>query len=457
MITVGMISLGCAKNLVDSEVMLGLLAQAGFRITPRRDEADVLVVNTCGFIREAKEEAIEAILEAAREKESGRCRALVVAGCLAQRYREELKREIPEIDAVLGTGEVGRIADLVKQLLGRGANGGTGGAGGGTVNDEEEAPPGFLYGSGVPRIRSTPPYTAYLKIAEGCDNRCSYCVIPYLRGPYRSRPLEVVLEEAESLAAQGVKELILVAQDTTLYGMDLYGRPRLPELLARLAAVRDLRWIRVLYTYPARITGELAEVMAGEPKVCRYLDLPFQHGSDRILRAMNRRGSRDEAMRLVENLRARLPGLAIRTSFIVGFPGEEEGDFQQLLDFMEKARFDHAGVFLYSREEGTPAGYRSDQVPEKLKCSRYRRAMRVQRRISREINRSLVGSRMEVLVEEIRGRGLVGRGPRHAPGVDGVVYLTNGRAVPGDFVSARLTGATDYDLRGEVDVSQRQE
>lgn len=226
MITVGMISLGCAKNLVDSEVMLGLLAQAGFRITSRRDEADVLVVNTCGFIREAKEEAIEAILEAAREKESGRCRALVVAGCLAQRYREKLKREIPEIDAVLGTGEVGRIADLVKQLLGRGANGGTGGAGGGTVNDEEEAPPGFLYGSGVPRIRSTPPYTAYLKIAEGCDNRCSYCVIPYLRGPYRSRPLEVVLEEAESLAAQGVKELILVAQDTTWYGMDLYGRPR---------------------------------------------------------------------------------------------------------------------------------------------------------------------------------------------------------------------------------------
>jgi len=439
-IKVGLVSLGCPKNLVDSEIMLGLLKNAGFTVTKREQEADALIVNTCSFINDAKEESIKTILELARLKEEGSCRAILVAGCLAQRYPEELMAEMPEIDGLLGTGSIPEIAGAVKDalagkrvfLVGR---------------------PGFLHCADLPRLQSTPPYTAFLKIAEGCDNHCSYCVIPGIRGPFRSRPVDDVVNEASNLAAAGVKELVLVAQDTTRYGIDLYGKPMLSGLLKRLAGIDGPVWLRLLYTYPALISDELIELMASEKKVCRYLDLPLQHASNAVLARMNRRGSREETVRLVEKLRSSVPGITLRTSFITGFPGETEADFQELLDFMEEIEFDRVGIFTYSREENTAAAAMPDQVPEDVKAERRGRAMALQQKISLKRNRSKTGTVLPVLVEGRSKKPGVyfGRSEGDAPDIDGKVFIFSDFELnPGDFVRVLVNRAGEYDLTGEL-------
>jgi len=440
-VKVGLISLGCPKNLVDSETMLGLLKDAGFEITGREREADVLIVNTCSFIDDAKEESIKTILELARLKEEGKCRALLVTGCLAQRYPGELQAEMPEIDGLIGTGLLPGVPGVVRRVL----------AGEKVV---AVGAPGYLHSARLSRILATPGYTAYLKIAEGCDNRCSYCTIPAVRGPFRSREIDDLLAEAEELAGRGVKELILVAQDTTRYGKDLYGRPVLDGLLGRLAAVEGLVWLRLLYTYPTLLTDELIRLMAREKKICRYLDLPLQHAANPVLSRMNRRGGREEAARLVEKLRSEVPGITLRTSFIVGFPGETEEDFRELLDFMAQVRFDRVGVFAYSREEGTTAAEMSGQAPEAVKVERRERAMALQQEISLEKNRRKIGEEITVLVEEsgLKERGFyTGRSEGDAPEIDGRVYFKADRILnPGDFVKVSVKGARPYDLTGEL-------
>lgn len=454
-----LVTLGCAKNLVDSEHMVGLLREAGYAVEvagadeaaedPRealaRLEADVAVVNTCGFIDAAKEESVGVILDLARRKGAGRLGALVVTGCLAQRYADDLLRQIPEVDAVVGTGEFPRLVPVVGDALaGRRTR----------VVDE----PAYRYDAPLPRARLTPAHTAYVKIAEGCNHACAFCVIPSLRGRYRSRPVEAVAAEVEALAAAGVKEVNLVSQDSTFYGRDLAGRPLLPELLARLDAVPGVRWIRVLYNYPATFTPEIAAAMAGLGKVCPYVDLPLQHGSDRVLAAMGRGGGRAGLLERLEEIRAALPGAVLRSSFIVGFPGETAEDFRELLAFLKEAALDYAGFFTYSREEGTPAWGRRGQVAARVKESRRHRAMEVQRRVSLERNRARVGRVLEVLVEgEEPGEpgSFRGRWRGQAPEVDGVVlFSAHGRPAPGDLVPVRITWADAYDLRGEVEVGE---
>ncbi|HUW63798.1 MAG TPA: 30S ribosomal protein S12 methylthiotransferase RimO [Spirochaetia bacterium] len=435
--TVGLISLGCAKNLVDSEVVLGLLSQAGYEVTPSPDEADILIVNTCAFIEAARKESIQAILEAGGYKKGGKCRLLLVTGCLAQRYPQELLAEIPEIDGLAGTGAVPAIVGLVSRAL----------------NGERVVAvgaPGYTYSADLPRLQATQAHTAYLKIAEGCSNRCSFCVIPDLRGPSRSRPLDELLREAAQLQAKGVRELILVAQDTTLYGQDLDGRTRLPELLRALDGLA-IPWIRLLYAHPARITPTLMETMAGARHVLRYLDMPLQHADTEVLRRMRRGITGDEQMTLVENLRKSLPGLVLRTTFLVGFPGESESAFQTLLDFMTRARFERAGVFAYSREEGTAACTMSPQVPGPVKTERLRRAMQLQKDISRQFNETMVGQTIKVLMESRDRHGRwTGRSVADAPGVDGQVFLQQGPAmVAGELVDVLVKRAGDYDLWGE--------
>lgn len=445
-LSVGLVSLGCAKNLVDSEIMLGLLREAGYRITNEKEEADVLVVNTCGFIGPAKEESVDTIIELGELKEKGRCRALIVAGCLAQRYREELMREMPEIDAVIGTGDFTRIVETISQAL----------AGERQVCVGR---PVYQYSRDLPRVQATPGHTAYLKIAEGCDNACSYCVIPALRGPLRSRPLNDLVDEAASLAARGVKEIILIAQDTTAYGLDLYGEYRLAGLLRALSRIDVLRWVRVLYSYPSRFTDDLIEVVAREEKICKYLDIPLQHGSDEILKQMNREGDREQALALIRRLKDAIPDLVLRTSLIVGFPGETEAHFEELLDFIREIRFDHVGVFTYSQEEDTPAGARPDQVPEEVKQERFRRAMEVQQGIAFERRRRWVGRELEVLVEGadpdraasvvVSGCPYWGRTRGQAPGIDGATYLKGKDLKVGEIYRARVVGTEGYDLLGQ--------
>ncbi|SHI44884.1 30S ribosomal protein S12 methylthiotransferase RimO [Desulfofundulus thermosubterraneus] len=436
---VGMVSLGCAKNLVDTELMLGQLDAAGFIITPRPEEADVLIVNTCGFITPAKEESIDQILDLAQYKKSGRCRVLLVTGCLAQRYPRELLDEMPEIDGVLGAGMVNRVVDVVRRAL----------AGERVLAVGE---PGFDYDAGLPRIRTTGEHTAYVKIAEGCSNCCTYCAIPSIRGPYRSRTLESIRQEVEALAAGGVKEVILVAQDTTRYGLDLYGERKLAPLLRSLNGISGIRWIRVLYGHPDGITDELIDVFSSCDKICRYIDLPLQHASPAVLARMGRGGSASRLRELVHKLRRAIPGLTLRTTFMVGFPGEKEEDFQQLLDFMREMRFERAGVFKFCAEEGTPAAVMTGQVPEEVKEERYHRAMALQQQISLEHNRSMVGSLVSVLVEGKKGSHYFGRTEADAPEIDGRVYFTAGRVTPspGDFVLVKITLAREYDLMGEL-------
>jgi ribosomal protein S12 methylthiotransferase len=435
MILVGAISLGCAKNRVDTETMLGLLGAAGYGIAADPREADLLLVNTCAFITAAQRESVKTVLEAARYKQEGRLKTLLVTGCLPQRHGEALIREVPEIDALLGTGTVGEVVRVAKEAL------------------EGKKPvvigkPGFV-NAAEPRLLTTPSYTAYLKIAEGCSNRCTFCLIPTLRGSHRSRRPDHILAEAKSLAGRGVKELVLVAQDTTRWGMDLYGRADLPRLLRQLAQLEAVRWVRVMYANPTGITAELLAAVQEEDKICKYLDIPLQHVSPHLLRAMNRPVV--DARELVAKVRAAVPGITLRTTLMVGFPGETEADYAALEESVREIKFDHLGVFAYSREEGPAAAGFEKQVPWKLKRARATRLKRVAGELSITRNLGRAGREDLVLVEGKRGRFYYGRGECDAPEVDGGVYFTSVRPVePGDFVRVLVTGARDYDVVGEA-------
>jgi ribosomal protein S12 methylthiotransferase len=436
-----MISLGCPKNLVDSEVMLGILKARGW--TPSsRDEADVVIINTCSFIRDAKEESVEAILSAAADKEEGKCQRLVVTGCLPQRYGQELLQEMPEVDLFLGTGEFHRIADLLAQTTQ-----------GHLQQKQFIAWPDYLYDHRTPRLLSSSPGSTYLKIAEGCANHCSYCVIPRIRGKLRSRSISSVLQEAQRVASQGVKEINLIAQDITAYGQDRKDGSNLIQLVKGLAKVEGLSWIRLLYAHPAHITQELIHMIRDEEKVCKYLDLPIQHVDERILRTMNRMAWNKNIPALVSWIRKEIPEIILRTSLIVGFPGETDKSFRNLLEFVQETQFDRLGVFRYSREEGTPAAILKRQVPEAIKMQRYRQIMRTQKRISRQKQKALIGSRLPVLVEQPGKFPPVlweGRTQGQAPEADGITLLTKGKAHPGKIVEVRITDATHYDLYGEI-------
>ncbi len=431
-------TLGCPKNRVDSELMLGTLAEAGYRLVQDPAKAEVVVVNTCGFIESAKEESVDAIVELAELKRSGRCRKLVVTGCLVQRHAKELARELPEVDHFLGTGAYPEIARVVSDAQAKRL----------VVPD-----PDFVHSATSPRVNSLPSHTAYLKIAEGCDNACAFCIIPKLRGPQRSRPIDDVVAEAAALAAQGTLELSLVAQDLTAWGQDLRGRPRLHGLLRALAKVDGIRWIRLHYAYPRDVPDALVEAIADEPKIVKYLDMPLQHSSDRLLRAMKRGRSSQFLRDLLAKLRARVPGIALRTSLIVGLPGETEEDFEDLLAFVEDQRFERLGVFEFSPEEGTPAATMRRQVPDAVRRARFERIMELQQGISRAHQKALVGRRLEVLVEgraEETEHLLAGRHAQQAPEIDGITYVNDGVAYPGELVTVEVTDASDYDLVGRI-------
>ena len=440
-------TLGCPKNRVDSEVMLGTLTEAGYRLEQDPAKADIIVVNTCGFIESAKVESVEAIVELAQQKRTGRCKKLVVTGCLVQRHAEELAGELPEVDHFLGTGAYQEIARVVADAQAARL----------VVPD-----PDFVHSASSPRINSLPSHTAYLKIAEGCDNACAFCIIPKLRGGQRSRTVADLVAEAEQLAAQGTVELSLVAQDLTAYGQDLPGngagsgdtaKVRLQHLLPALCQVEGIRWLRLHYAYPRDFPVALMDVIAEQPKVVKYLDMPLQHSSDRLLRAM-KRGRDSRFLRgLLEKLRKKVPGLALRTSLIVGLPGETAADFKDLLAFVKAERFERLGVFEYSAEEGTPAATMPDQVPAALKRERFQRIMEAQQSISRRHQRAMVGRTLEVLVEgraEETEHLLAGRHAQQAPEIDGLTYLNDGVAYPGEIVRVEITDAADYDLVGKV-------
>lgn len=431
--------MGCAKNLVDTEVMLGIIQEHGIELTANPADADILIVNTCAFILSAKEESITTILNLAEYKTNGRCRALIVAGCLGQLYKRDLLDEMPEVDAVIGTGAWNRIMEAIEE----------------TLSGRRVAligKRGIIYNSNTPRIRTTPNYTAYVKISEGCNNRCSFCSIPLIRGQQISRPIEDIRAEVEQLANQGVKEINLIAQDTTAYGIDLYGKPKLVELLRELVKV-DVHWIRILYSYPRRFTDELIDLIAAEPKICNYVDLPLQHASNKILKLMNRPDTRESMSALLSKIRERIPNVAIRSTFIVGFPGETDEDFQKLKTFLQTWRLDKVGVFTYSREEDTAAYDLPDQISEDVMQERYHDLMSMQSLISQEINEELEGLELEVLIEN-RDEGVpevvAGRSYRAAPEVDGLVYIENdGRSKAGDIVRVKIVAGFVYDLAAE--------
>ncbi|MGN1084546.1 MAG: 30S ribosomal protein S12 methylthiotransferase RimO [Lachnospiraceae bacterium] len=432
------ISLGCDKNLVDSEYMLGLLREAGHTLTEEEGEAEAIIVNTCCFIHDAKEESIETILEAAGYKENGTCRVLLVTGCLAERYRSEITAEIPEGDAVLGTASFDEIVNVLRQA-----------EGGEKAEVYKELT--YLPLPAAKRVNTTCGYTAYLKIAEGCEKHCTYCIIPSIRGRYRSVPMERLLAEAEQLAADGAKELILVAQETTLYGIDLYGKKTLPELLRKLCAIEGIEWIRLLYCYPEEITEELIAVMKEEPKICRYLDLPIQHAADTVLKRMGRRTTKKELVRLIKKLRRELPGIALRTSLITGFPGETPEEHEELLSFVEEMRFDRLGVFTYSREENTPAAKMKGQVPAREKRRRQKELMQLQQRIAFENAEKRVGKRYLALIEGKlpQEQAYLARTYMDAPNIDGYLFVESEEHYEsGEFVKVRVTGAKGYDLVG---------
>ena len=438
---VSMVSLGCPKNLVDAEVMLGVLSRQEYEITTDEKDADVIIVNTCSFIKEAKQESIDAILDLAERKHDGRCHTLIGSGCLPQRYQEELALELPEVDIFIGTGDYPRIAEILAEK-------------GGTEGQlRYVGDPDYIYDETLPRLNSSPAWYSYLKIGEGCSNCCSYCIIPQLRGPYRSRPLDALVAEAERLVARGVKEINVISQDITRYGSDLEDGTTLETLVRRLAAIEGLRWIRLLYAYPDGITDSLIELIRDEPKVCKYLDIPIQHISDPVLKAMQRRSSEQQIRDLIAKLRREIPSIALRTSLIVGFPGETVDDFNNLMQFVEQTHFDRLGVFCYSREEGTPAAELPEQVSERVKRERYRKLMRAQARLSFRRNRALIGQTEQVIVEgysEETELLLKGRSSRQAPDIDGQVYITAGTANVGDIVNLRITDSSDYDLIGEI-------
>lgn len=436
---VGMVSLGCAKNRVDSEVILGTLKEAGYEIVSDPAEAEIIFVNTCGFIEPAKEESIEAIFEMAKYKEKGRLQKLFVTGCLAQRYIDDLYREMPEVDGFMGVADYTRLLEMMQEAE----------AGGRPryVCDGER----FFHAE---RVLTTPAYSAYVKISDGCDNRCSYCAIPLIRGPYHSRPFDSIVEECRELAARGVTEITLIAQDTSRYGIDLYGEYSLAKLMRRLCAIEGLRWLRVLYCYPDSITDELLETMASEEKIVPYIDLPLQHASGKVLRAMNRRGDRQSLTALMERIREKVPGVVLRTTFITGFPGETEEDFTQLAEFAKDVQFERMGCFAYSQEEDTPAASLPDQVEEEVKEHRAEILMDRQMAIMEAQGLELVGQTLEVLVEgfDRYAECWFGRSYRDAPDIDGKVFFTTEGKRPrlGSFVKVTVTGCMDCDLTGEL-------
>ena len=459
---VGLVSLGCPKNLVDSEVMLGLAKQAGHELTTDAASADVLVVNTCAFIDKAKQESIDTILEMAQHKASGSCRRLVVTGCMAERYRDELRREIPEIDAVLGTGEVPAIVEAIA--------GGTGSVAplsfyksripDPTLRQAQGAPslsrgkslPTYLYDADTPRYFATPKHYAYVKVAEGCDYKCAFCIIPTLRGQYRSRPAESIVREAHALAARGVKELLLISQDTTFYGVDRGDRGALPRLLRQLNAVDGLEWIRLLYLYPTTIDDATLAAMAEGERVCKYIDLPLQHASNDVLKRMKRPGTRKTYDALLTRIRRRVPGVALRTTFIVGFPGETDADVDELCGFVSDHGFDHVGVFTYSHEDGTSAFQLDNDVPPGVKKARQGRVMSLQKRLIRSRQRGRLGERTRVMIDGPSADHelvLKGRLSTQAPDIDASVFLTDcdpSNHSPGDLVEVEVVGSKDYDL-----------
>lgn len=439
---VHIVTLGCPKNRVDSEIMLGGLVEDGWELTETPESADVIVVNTCAFIEASKTESINAVLEAAKWKEEGKAQKLVVSGCLSQRYPEELARELPEVDHFLGTSAYAQLPELLKDVKGAPRQ---------IIPD-----PDYIHTSATPRINSLPSYTAYLKISEGCDNECAFCIIPTLRGDQRSRPIDDIVREAELLASQGAREINLVAQDLTAYGHDLPGRPKLHQLIRALGEVKGVQWLRLHYAYPRNFPDELIAAIRDTPTVAKYLDMPVQHASDRLLRSM-RRGRNAEFLRgLLDKLRTEIPGIVLRTSLIVGLPGETEEDFQELLSFIREQRFDHLGIFRYSQEEGTLAGEMEGQIDEETKVARWQQAMELQAEIRAEQQQSYVGKEIEVLIEgphEETEHLLVGRHAGQAPEIDGQVIINDlpeEGVAPGDLVRVRIDEAYEYDLVGGV-------
>jgi len=445
---IGFVSLGCPKNLVDSEVMIGLVQQAGHDVTADAEDADVLVVNTCAFIDSAKQESVDTILELAELKKSGRCKKLVVTGCLAERYRDQLRAQISEVDAVLGTGEV---PDIVAAVSGPSVVATPGAV---PVTLFRKAPdlPRYLYDADTPRTLVTPKHFAYVKVAEGCDYTCSFCIIPTLRGHYRSREPQSIVTEASRLAARGVRELLLISQDTTFYGVDRGQRGALPRLLRDLNAVDGLEWVRLLYLYPTTIGDDVLDAMAESDKVCKYIDLPLQHASPGVLKRMKRPGTGTSCRRLLDRIRRRVPGVALRTTFIVGFPGETAAEFAELKQFVSDVGFDHVGVFTYSHEEGTTAFGLKDDVPRRVKESRRNALMSLQKRLVRRAQKQRLGERVRVLVDgpsPEHGLVLRGRLASQAPDIDSCVYLTDvdpETCRPGHFVEGIIVGAREYDL-----------
>ena len=434
------VSLGCDKNLVDSEVMLGMLKERGYTFTDDQTQADAAVVNTCCFINDAKEESIQTILELAELKKTGQLKALIVAGCLAQRYQAEIQKEIEEVDAIIGTTALERVVETLDEVLdGKGEN---------HLEALDKAPLG-----GKERVLTTGGYFSYLKIAEGCNKHCTYCIIPKVRGEYRSVPMELLLDEARQLAGKGIKELILVAQETTLYGMDLYGEKKLPELLDRLCEIEGLIWIRIMYCYPEEITQELIDVMKRQPKICHYLDIPIQSGSDRILKLMGRRTDTAQIEALVDHLREEIPDICIRTTFITGFPTETEEDFTETMEFINRMEFDRLGAFTYSPEEGTLASGMDGQVEEEIKIRRQQEMMELQQEIAFEAAENMKGRELTVMIEGKLAEEdvYVARTYKDAPSVDGYLFVdTDWSLMSGDFVKVRVTGANEYDLIGEI-------
>ncbi len=434
--TVGVVSLGCSKNRVDTELMLGILTRAGYEIVTDEKSAEILIVNTCGFIDPAKQESIETILSLAQYKKTGKAKLLVVTGCLSQRYEKNLMEEMPEIDLLLGVNQYPTLPQAIESALC------------GKRSSYCQTDPAVLSGA---RVLTTAPYSAYIRIADGCDNRCAYCAIPLIRGGFRSRSLDSVLEEIRELAAQGVKEHILVAQDTSRFGVDKQGKSLLPELLTQAAEIPGVEWLRVLYCYPDEVSEELLAAMAAKPNICKYLDLPLQHADPTILRRMNRRGDIRAIGELLQKARER--GFTLRTTFITGFPGETQAQFETLMDFLQDARFDRVGAFAFSAEEDTAAAAMPDQVPEDIRQQRLDRLMRTQQEISLERNRLRLGTVEKVLVEEIREDGTaIGRSAAEAPETDGLIEIRNGeQAEIGEFVRVRLTEAKPYDLVGVIE------
>lgn len=435
------VSLGCDKNLVDTENMLGILKNKGFEFTDDEWEADIIAINTCCFIGDAKQESINTILEMAEHKKDARCKVLVVAGCLAHRYQDEIIKEIPEVDAFVGTSSYDKIADMINSVL------------------EEKGISNFVEDANrmpmveADRIVTTPGYYEYLKIAEGCDKHCTYCVIPKVRGSFRSFPIEYLVNQTKKLVEGGVKEIILVAQETTLYGVDLYGKKSLPKLLHNLGLIEGLEWIRILYCYPEEINDELIEAIKNEPKVCHYLDMPIQHASDNILKRMGRRTSKQELTDIVAKLRREIPDIALRTTLITGFPGETDVDHEEVMQFIDECEFDRLGVFTYSREEDTVAAQMTDQIDEEIKEKYRDELMQLQQEISADRSAAMIGRIVRVMIEGFipEDNTYVGRSYKDAPNVDGLVFVECDRELmSGDFIDVKITGSTEYDLIGTI-------